>query len=681
MPRVASGPLGALAGRRRPRPPSRSTVLDLAGQRLEVVGEPGQSRGAGSDRRVVAAGGVERRRAGRRRRLAVVGRLLAQVLGAPRSRATRSTEPGLVLLGERLQGVLVAGRAGGQRGQPQRPRSPRLVVGGAEVGRAARRRRPRTGAAASVGVQLGERRWPPQRAPPRPRPPRRQPRPRASLAHGVRLRLRPVGGARCCRTPGSRRRRCSPAASSAAMPSSRAWRSRSQRLAGQLRRCRCGPAAGRRPRAGGPAARRARSAACSSCLGRRRRRRGRRAARRSRPGCASRAPSSAALRRAGARLEQGGESLCLAVELDDPSLERVGGGCQPVGLGLVAGQGRQPADLVAVVACGAPAGRRARATGRPRPATESVPVAGSASASRTTGRPRRPPGPARARPGAGPPRSTSGINGRPLRAAASCGRDRRSASSRRRPARSAARVGLQAGPPGACLGDQRGGLQRGGRGLVLLRWRAPRHLLGGRASCCRAWSSQCGDPAVEPGERRGSSGRSSPAASRDPGQHPAQPLVDLVEARGRSPCGGATSQRSTSANRPVSKRLSSRSRRFSASARRNSANWPWGSSTTWQNCASVSPSRPPTWWPVSSSRVDSVVQPAVAVLLEVDPGLLGDRAGAAPLRPLPLRRPGEPQPAAAQASPRGRPRGADPLGGVVAAQRPRCRPRAPGTWP
>ena len=71
----------------------------------------------------------------------------------------------------------------------------------------------------------------------------------------------------------------------------------------------------------------------------------------------------------------------------------------------------------------------------------------------------------------------------------------------------------------------------------------------------------------------------------------------------------ATSQASTSAKRRVSKSVSSSDRRRSASARRNSANCPCGSSTTWQNCCRVRPSSPPSSRPASSSRVVWVIQP------------------------------------------------------------------------
>ena len=647
--------------------PSCSTVLTWRASRLEVLGEPGQSRGAGSDRRVVAAGAVERG--------AQALQALA-VVGAPAPAGSWRPGPGRPAAGPspRAARRTPAGRPGRRARRRRarsaaRPRPPRRR--GRCAGRpAARRRLLRTGRRRARRTARRPSR-PPQRVPPRPRPPRRPPRPRRRGSRHP-ARLRPVAGCSVLPQTGQSSPSRSTAASSAAMPSSRAWRSRSQcsraswasvgvvpQLVGggaladqRARRAARRPA--RRARATSVAVRAPGSAAIAAWL-------------------ASRAPSSSA-RRAGARVEQGGESLRLVVELDDASARgrrwRLPAG-RPRPRPWPWSAARRPRRGGRVRR---PAGRRARATGPPRPRPSRC---RSRAAPRRAGR-RSPTATARACSSSTWSRATSATSGSSGATARAAATSTAVAVVQRRCLGQLRQPGLQAGPPGVCLGDQRGAPPARRSPPRAGRWRRRCHLSGGRPRGA-GLLEQCGDPARRTGRGPGPRARPGRLPRRHAGQHLRSRWSTSSSARAVS-CRRATSQRSTAANRPVSNRLSSSSRRFSASARRNSANWPWGSSTTWQNCARVSPSRPPTRWPVSSSRVDSVVQPAVRVLLEVHPWPA--RSWCRTPRSFGRSHCGE------RVSRSRRPRrvdleddlGRDAVAGVVAAQRRGCRRgrRAPG---
>ena len=335
-------------------------------------------------------------------RLAVVAGLLAQ---GPRLLVQRDpvAQPGLVLLAEGRQRL--RRRRGGSRRRPASSDARGavgLVAGGPEQPRPARRRRPRR------SRRRGR------------RPARRGPRWAAAAlllrglhggagrglllaGDGVGGRARPAGGARRCRTPGRPRRRCSPRGELGGHAVQPVLAQPQPGLAGLLLGVgagahqvgRRGPAGGERVAASSPPA----------------------AGPRPRPRAASRpgqrrgggaAPVAGRLQRGLAvrRRCRGGPAAAAPARssVDDPPLERVGGGGQPVGLGLVAGQGVQAGRLVPLLA--GQGGERGRGRhGGDRPARR--PAGGRRSARRRP-RPRRRPA---ARPGAvqldsaaGPPR-------------------------------------------------------------------------------------------------------------------------------------------------------------------------------------------------------------------------------------------------------------------------------------
>ena len=238
---------------------------------------------------------------------------------------------------------------------------------------------------------------------------------------------------------------------------------------------------------------------------------------------ASRAPSSS-VRRAGARSSRAASrcawSSSSTTRRSRASVAAASRSASASSLAMVRSPPTSPRWSRAA-ACRAPgAGHGTAETG-----TESVPVAGSASASWT------PVAEATARACSSSTwsratSSTSGINGAAARAAAtstevaSCSAD----CSRQLP-----EPGSQAGPPGVCLGDQRGGLQRGARDLVPVAGTRC-HLLGGRPRGA-GLLDQCGDPAVGPGEVQGF-GHVLAGCLTHSGHHLAQPVVHLVQGPG-----------------------------------------------------------------------------------------------------------------------------------------------------